>query len=203
MMSGRSASGLRALLLAVVIAGGGVAQDGPPPPPDGGGFGPGGSGGGPPGMGADRAIVEEYDKNKNGRLDKDERTAARARLREEKEARRRDGGDEPGRMPGPPRENREPPKAGITLKPADVKAVPESVPLYDASVLRTLFFQFEDADWEAALEDFTNTDAEIPATLVVDGKSYPGVGVSFRGASSLFSVGTGYKRSLNVSIDAA
>ena len=43
----------------------------------------------------------------------------------------------------------------------------------------------------------------MPATLTVDGKEYPNVGVRFRGASSLGRAGEGYKRSLNVSMDLA
>jgi spore coat protein CotH len=41
----------------------------------------------------------------------------------------------------------------------------------------------------------------VPAKLIVDGKTYPGVGVHFRGASSYMMVGEGRKRSFNLSID--
>jgi len=41
----------------------------------------------------------------------------------------------------------------------------------------------------------------VPAKLTVDGKTFPDVGVHFRGASSFFTVGEGRKRSLNVSLD--
>ncbi|MEO5960570.1 MAG: CotH kinase family protein, partial [Opitutaceae bacterium] len=75
-------------------------------------------------------------------------------------------------------------------------------PLYDAATLRTLFFTFEDADWEKEMEEFNRTDIDLAATLVVDGKTYRDVGVHFRGASSYFTVGTGFKRSLGVTIDA-
>jgi spore coat protein CotH len=68
-------------------------------------------------------------------------------------------------------------------------------------VLRTIFLEFEHADWEDELADFYRSDVEVPAKLIVDGKEYPGVGVHFRGASSYFAVGKGYKRSLNVSLD--
>src|SRR5206468_3810245 len=37
--------------------------------------------------------------------------------------------------------------------------------------------------------------------LTVDGKKYSNVGVRFRGTSSYFTVGAGYKRSFNVSLD--
>lgn len=78
---------------------------------------------------------------------------------------------------------------------------PASVPLYDAGVLRTLFLDFEDKDWEAEMADFNNTDVEVPATLTVDGKKYPGVGVHFRGMSSFMGVRAGSKRSINLAID--
>ncbi|GMV96401.1 MAG: hypothetical protein AMXMBFR83_07670 [Phycisphaerae bacterium] len=74
-------------------------------------------------------------------------------------------------------------------------------PLYDPDVLRTFFLDFEAPDWEAELADFHNTDVEVPATLTVDGKVYPNVGVHFRGTSSYMTAGEGYKRSLNISTD--
>ena len=42
---------------------------------------------------------------------------------------------------------------------------------------------------------FKNTDVEVPATLVVDGKTYKDVGVHFRGASSFMMVPEGLKHS--------
>ena len=69
------------------------------------------------------------------------------------------------------------------------------------SVLRTLFLKFENDDWEKELSDFHNTDVEVPATLTVDGKQYPNVGIHFRGMSSYMGVPAGYKRSLNLSLD--
>ena len=48
---------------------------------------------------------------------------------------------------------------------------------------------------------FKPTDVEIPATLRVDGMTYPQVGMSFRGSSSFFMIPSGSKRSLNLSID--
>jgi hypothetical protein len=198
-------SAIRRPLLALALAAGVLigptpAQDGPPPGGPGPGFGP-------PGSGEDRKLLKAHDKDKNGWLDKEERKVAREALKSEREARPESRGDGPGgppRMGGPfgDREARDPPKRGMTIKPSDVTPVPETVSLYEPSALRTIFFEFENADWEAELADFSRTDVEVPATLTVDGKKYPGAGVSFRGASSLFGVGTGYKRSLNVSIDA-
>src|SRR5262249_31444576 len=49
--------------------------------------------------------------------------------------------------------------------------------------------------------DFYHTDVEVPATLIVDGKKFPNVGVRFRGNSSYFKVSPGYKRSLHLTLD--
>jgi spore coat protein CotH len=92
---------------------------------------------------------------------------------------------------------------GRRMSPADVRAVPASTNLYDTRTLRTLFLQFEDAQWEKELEAFYRTDVEVPATLTVDGRSYPNVGVRFRGLSSYMMTPEGSKRSLNLTIDHA
>src|SRR5207253_4845157 len=98
------------------------------------------------------------------------------------------------------RGNQEPPQPGEKLTPADVKSYGNES-LYDPKVLRTFFLEFEDADWEKELADFKNTDVEVPAKLVVDGKTYLDVGVHFRGMSSFMMVGEASKRSLNLSLD--
>ena len=197
------------------------AFDRPPgPPPDFGGpppFGPGGPGGGPRGPGGPAStpkalLVSRFDKNGDKRLDAQERTAAREFLIGEKAAGRirgrgPGGPGGPGGRGGPPEGPRggEPfsqPTPGQKLTPAEVKNFPDA-PLYEEGILRTLFLQFESADWEKELTDFNNTDVEVPATLTVDGKTYREVGVHFRGASSFFTVREGQKRSLNVSLDFA
>ena len=38
-------------------------------------------------------------------------------------------------------------------------------PLYEPTTLRTLFLEFEDAEWESEMADFYRTDVEVPATL--------------------------------------
>ena len=100
----------------------------------------------------------------------------------------------------PRRGNAAPAEPGARLGPADVRTFPNA-PTYNMSALRTFFFDFENADWEAELADFYNTDVEVPATLTVDGKVFKDVGVRFRGNSSYFIVPAGRKRSLNVSLD--
>jgi hypothetical protein len=157
---------------------------------------PGGKGFGPFG-GQERKIVKDFDTNKDGWLNAEERKPAR-------ETAKKGGGFGPkggfkggfgkGDMPAP--------KPGPKVTPAEVKNYPDAK-LYDTSVLRTVFIDFENSDWEAELQDFHGTDVEVPATLSVDGKKYANVGVHFRGMSSYMGVPAGSKRSLNVSLDMA
>ena len=105
----------------------------------------------------------------------------------------------PGRGPGG-RGPREPAKPGPRVSPEQVKSYP-NVPLYEPMVLRTLFLEFDDADWEAEMADFYHTDIAVPATLTVDGKKYAKVGVNFRGNTSFMMAPPGYKRPLKLSID--
>ncbi|AWM38012.1 spore coat protein CotH [Gemmata obscuriglobus] len=163
------------------------------PQPPGGGFG--GKGGfGPPG-GQERKLVAEYDKNKDGWLNADERKPAR-------EAAKKGGRGGFGGPKGGFGKGGESGKPGPKVSPAEVKNYPDAK-LYDASVLRTLFLEFENADWESEMQDFHGTDVDLPATVTVDGKRYPNVGVHFRGMSSYMGVGAGSKRSLNMSFDMA
>lgn len=106
------------------------------------------------------------------------------------------------RMGSPGGRGREPAKPGPKVTPAEVKNYPKA-PLYDPAVLRTIFIDFEDKDWEAELADFKGSDVEVPATLTVDGKKYPNVGVHFRGMSSYMMIQPGHKRSLGLSMDFA
>jgi hypothetical protein len=158
-----------------------------PGPPGPGGFGPQ----------RERKILAQFDTDKNKRLDLEERKAARAWL-----------ATQPAFGPGGRRGGRGfgreavTPTEGKRLSPADVKSF-SNAPLYDPATLRTIFLQFEEPDWEQALADFKNTDVDVPATAVVDGKTYKDVGVHFRGMSSYMMVPEGAKRSLNLSFDFA
>lgn len=167
------------------------------------GFGPGGPGGP---MQQQRKLLKQFDKDGDGRLNLAERQAARESVKKDGRGRggfgRGPGG--PGGPGGPPgfgRDNQEPAKPGPKVAPADVQPVQGG--LYDPAVLRTLFVDFEDKDWEAELADFYHSDVEVPATLTVDGKTYPNVGVHFRGMSSYMMVPAGRKRSMNVALDFA
>lgn len=161
--------------------------------------GPGG-GGGP--MWQERKLLKRFDADSDGKLSIEEREKARAYLKTERESRGNDaGGGRPMRMgPGPGMGGAEEKATqGPSVSPADVKTCTGD--LYDQTVLRTIFLDFDTSDWESELEDFYNSDVDVPATMTVDGKKYSGVGVHFRGASSYFGVRTGHKRSLNVSVD--
>lgn len=178
-----------------------------------GGFGPG-PGGRPPRMGPPpagqvlpdplRGNLELSDEQKK-RLEKlqkevDDQLAkvlSEEQLKKLKEPPR--FGPGPG---GPGGFGREPGKPGPKVSPTDVKNFPDAG-LYEPTVLRTFFLEFENKDWEDELADFKGTDVEVPATLVVDGKKYPNVGVHFRGMSSYMMTGAGSKRSLNLSMDLA
>jgi hypothetical protein len=177
--------------------------EGPPggPPPFGPGgpppFGPGGF------MGQKRKLVKQFDKNGDGRLNKDERQAAREFLHTQPAFGRRGGFGPPGGFgPFGGRGNQDPPKPGPHVTPAEVNSYPRAG-LYEPTVLRTLFLEFENKDWEAELADFHGTDVEVPVTLTVDGKKYPNVGARFRGMSSYMMVRAGHKRSLNLALDFA
>ncbi len=160
------------------------------------GFGRGGGFGGPRGRFGgqeETKLVQQYDKDGDGRLNADERKAAREAMGSfsGRDVRRGFGGGA-----------QQAANPGQKLSPADVKTY-SGESLYDVQVLRTLFLQFEEADWEQELSDFYNTDVEVPANLTVDGKAYKDVGVHFRGNTSYSSVGAGLKRPLGISLDFA
>ena len=161
-----------------------VVQDGPPR------FAQGGFGGFPGGQ--DLPLVKQFDRDGDGRLSAAERKTARESLAQNP----RPGGR--GGFGG--RFSFGPTQPGPRLSPAQVRSYPDA-PLYDTGTLRTIFLQFENADWEDELTDFYHTDVEVPATMIVDGKTYREVGVHFRGNSSFRMVPGGRKHSLQLTID--
>jgi hypothetical protein len=171
-------------------------------------MGPGGGmGGGPGGMNQSIEIVKQYDKNGDGWLNTEERKAARQAVANggmggfgRGGGRGGMGGGRGGMGMGG---NQSVVTSGPKLTPADVKSYPEDVPLYDIKTLRTLFLEFEEADWEAELEGFYHTDVDVAAKLTVDGKVYKNVGVRFRGNTSYQMSGRGQKRPLNITLDLA
>ncbi|WP_052573284.1 CotH kinase family protein [Haloferula sp. BvORR071] len=159
-------------------------------------------------MQSERKLLADFDKDGNKQLNQEERAAAREFLKANPAQQRGGfpGGPGGGGRRGPggfgPRGGAEetPATPGVKISPSEVSPAGSS-DLYAEDTLRTLFLDFENADWEKELEDFHGTDVEVPATLTVDGKKYPGVGVHFRGMSSYMMVSAGHKRSLNVSLD--
>src|SRR5688572_2232304 len=185
----------RSSLLAVILLVSGMrtvalAQFSPPPPPQPPprqivvAPGPGLPGGQP------IPILDQFDKNDDGWLNAEERSAARQLLASQGRGAR--GLMRPNGVVATAR--------GAAITPADVPIYPER-PFYDERILRTLFLTFEENDWERQLHEFRTTDVDVPATLVVDGKTYRQVGVRFRGLSSYGGVPEGQKHSLNLSID--
>jgi hypothetical protein len=135
--------------------------------------------------------VERFDRDGNERLDRAERDAARAWLADYRAGTTVGGRGSAGLAPTSP---------GARLSPGDVRVFADE-PLYDPATLRTLFIDFESADWEAELAAFYDTDVDVPALVTVDHRRYPDVGVRFRGATSFLGVPAGSKRSLNLSVD--
>lgn len=152
-----------------------------------------------------RELVKQFDKDGNGRLNAEERRAAREFLAGDGAQGFGPGGGRGGfggrggrggrGMPTTPAEPS--PKFDV----ATAKVFPASVPFYDLGTLRTLIFQFENSDFDLELPAFNNTDIEVPATLTVDGQVLRDVGVRTRGASSFMMVPKDRKLSLNVTID--
>ena len=147
--------------------------------------GPGGRRGG--GMGPNRPelkLLEKHDKDGSGYLDAAERQSAL----KEVEASNANSRRRPGR--GPRGGAREPGRPGPKVAPDQVEVYPDQA-LYDPAVLRTLFIQFDSDNWEEEMAALKHTDVEMPATVIVDGKTYPMVGLSFRGQSSFSHLSAG------------
>src|SRR4051812_20233597 len=104
-----------------------------------------GQGGGQPPAGKGAALpklelVKKFDKDGDGRLNSSERHAALDYLLANPQLVKKGRGP----MGGP----KKPPPPGPKLKPVDVKSYPAAVSLFDPETVRTLFLEFEDADWE-------------------------------------------------------
>jgi hypothetical protein len=118
---------------------------------------------GPGGMQSERKILAQFDADKDGRLNATERREAgpgsKVSLRKDRawvaaavrEAVAGSGLAARWRAA----------RRGPEVSAADVKKY-GAESLYDQSVLRTLFFQFENDDWEKEMMAFNNTDVEVP-----------------------------------------
>ena len=174
-------------------------------PPNAGGppqfGGPGGRGpGGPGGMGGvqeKQKLTKQFDKDGDGVLNEAELKEAYEFIQKNGTGGRGVGGR--GGFGGP-RGNQAPPQPGVKLTPADVESFPNA-PMYDAKTVRTFFIEFADPNWEKEMAALKRTDVEMLAKVTVDGKTYPDVGVHFRGMSSFMMIGDGQKRSLDLSFD--
>ncbi len=178
------------------------------------GFGGRGGPGGPGGPNREeRKLVKDHDTNGNGWLDRSERAVARKAIESDARGGFRGpggpggpgggfGGPGRGAPPGGRGPNSQPGTAGPAIAIDSVAVYPDK-PLYDTSVLRTVFLEFESDDWEEELEAFRYTDVDVAAQMTFDGKTYSNVGVAFRGASSFDHVSRGSKRSFNISLDMA
>ena len=149
-------------------------------------------GGGFGGMRQDVALMAQFDRDKNGRLDATERQAAReyaenAALNRGRGFGRR-GGVTSSAGPGP------------SVSPESVRPYPDT-PFYDEGTVRTLFLTFENGEWERELMAFKSTDIDVPATLTVDGRAYRDVGIQFHGNSSFSGVPIGLKHSMRLALD--
>jgi hypothetical protein len=114
--------------------------------------GPGGFGGP---MQSEIKLVKQFDKDGDKVLNAAERKAALAYLESSGMGGGR-GGRGFGRRGGGPTG---PVEAGRKLTSKDVPSYPNA-PLFDASVFRTFFLTFEDANWEDQMMAFKNTDVD-------------------------------------------
>ncbi len=150
-------------------------------------------------------IVEQFDQDQNGFLDASERATAKEWLQENRAADRGPGGGRGRRgrgrrgRGGRGQQASTPELPKTYLQPDQVTQYPDHE-LYDTTILRTIFLDFQSQDWIAELDAFYRTDVEVPATMIVDGKIYEGIGTAFRGNSSYFTVG-GPKKSFNIKMD--
>lgn len=149
----------------------------------------------------DVELLERFDEDKNGWLDRDERIRAREHLQSLAKAQPLQPSNTDK---GPPNRTHSatasPPEPGRRLSPADVSSFADKG-LYDSDVLRTVFINFPNDDWEEELTVFKKSDVKVPATVTVDGQKYEGVGVHFKGMSSFMMVDAGQKRSLALTLN--
>jgi len=73
--------------------------------------------------------------------------------------------------------------------------------LYDESQIRTLELWFAQANyWQQLTSNYT-TSTDIPAMLIVEGDTFPDVGVRFKGQTSYSQSGASQKKSFNITLD--
>lgn len=144
-------------------------------------------------------LVQQFDRNGDQRLDAAERKAARDFLAQHPAPVAQAVSARPG-QPAPQPLALEPLHPGGKFDAASAPNYADR-PLYDPKVVRTLFLEFEDADWEGELADFAPTDVSIPARLTVDGRNFAGVGIHARALPPAGTPPAGYKRPLDIALD--
>lgn len=144
------------------------------------------------------ALVGQFDRDADGRLDTTERAAALAHLAQlpSREAAPRRPGEAPAVAP----RALEATKPGEKIAADQVRTFP-SLALYDPAAFRTVALEFEDSNWEAQLAAFASTDVLVPARLTLDGHTYSGVGVRFAPLPIGEQAEPGYKRTLLLRLD--
>lgn len=144
-------------------------------------------------LAAEEKANARFDKDGSGWLNLAERKVARETLA--REAAERPPIEFPAFRPGDVEA-----KPGPRMSPSDVRTFPNA-PAFDPGVVRTFFVEFEEPDWEQALDAFRRTDVDVTAKVTIDGQVFNDVGMHFRGASSYLFIAPGRKRSLNVNLD--
>ncbi len=138
-----------------------------------------------------KELFDRFDTDQNGKLEGDERSPARKYVQS---IRGKQSEGTTSKSAKKPSEQNE-------LQTSQQSAPKTEVGLYDEKTLRTLYLRFPNADWYAELSDFYRTGVDIPADLIVDGKLYASVGISFRGNSSYRMTQDSKKKSFNIAID--
>jgi len=140
-----------------------------------------------------KPLVKQFDANKDGRVDGAERTKVIAWIREEMEKK-------PPQLPG---NGGGEDKSWCESRRIDKTSAVAYAdrPLYDTGVIRTVFIDFPQENWDEEMALLWRTKICTPATVTVDGKVYPDAGIRYRGTSSFFTVLKKKKKSFSVSLD--
>lgn len=78
-----------------------------------------------------------------------------------------------------------------------------STGLYDSAILRTVELQFSQPNYWQTLKNNYASGTDLPATMIVDGKTYDSVGVRFKGQTSYTQFQNSDKKSFNITMDYA
>jgi hypothetical protein len=90
----------------------------------------------------------------------------------------------------------------VLVLPGAAAGVAQAQDLYDTTVLRTFAIQFDDPNWLQLLRNNYASQTLILADLVVDGVTYPDVGVRIRGNTSYTALPAGSEKfSLKIDVD--